>query len=48
MKMYIISILNKYKIIPSENTPDEIKMKFVNMKLGSDKPMLIKFEKRNK
>jgi len=48
MKMYIISILNKYKIISSENTPDEIKMKFVNMKLGSDKPMLIKFQKRNK
>jgi len=46
MKMYIIGILNKFEIILSDKTPKNVKMEMKNMKLISDKPMIIKFKKR--
>ena len=45
MKMYIIALLEKWKIVECDSTPKTIKMKMKDMKLVSDKPMIIKFNK---
>ena len=45
--MYILAVLNKFELIRSASTPDSIKMKMTNFKISSDKPMIVKFKKRN-
>ena len=46
MKMIIIEVIKQYKIIECEKTPKNIKMTLTDLKLTSDKPMIIKFQNR--
>ena len=46
MKMIVIEIIKKYEIVQCEKTPKNIKMTLTDLKLTSDKPMIIKFRNR--
>ena len=46
MKIYIIQLLKQFKIVKTEGTPENAKAQIINFKLGSDKPLLVKLEKR--
>ena len=46
MKIYIIQLLKQFKIVKTEGTPENAKAAIINFKLGSEKPLLVKLEKR--
>ena len=46
MKMIVIEIIKNYEIVQCEKTPKNIKMTLTDLKLTSDKPMIIKFRNR--
>ena len=42
----LIQLLKQFKIVKTEGTPENAKAQIINFKLGSDKPLLVKLEKR--
>ena len=46
MKIYIIQLITKYRIVETVGTPAEAKATINNFKLVSEKPLLVKLEKR--
>ena len=46
MKIMLVELLRRYAIEKCENTPDEVKLIQKGLRVVSDKPMIVKFRRR--
>ena len=46
MKIMLVELLRRYAIKKCENTPDEVKLIQKGLRVVSDKPMIVKFKRR--
>ena len=47
MKIMLVELLRVYGIEKCENTPEEVKLIQKGLRVVSDKPMIVKFKRRN-